>query len=102
MAAIIRSGAKYAVGTDGLHGRLSQDIRFLADLGASPADALAVATSRAAAVCGSTQEVGTLEPGKRADFIGVSGDPLSDIAAVSHVQTIVARGRLIRQGTTCA
>jgi imidazolonepropionase-like amidohydrolase len=102
MAAIIRSGAKYAVGTDGLHGRLSQDIRFLVDLGASPADALAAATSRAAAVCGSTQEVGTLEPGKRADFIGVSGDPLSDIAAVSHVQTIVARGRLIRQSTTCA
>ena len=102
MAAIIRSGARYAVGTDGLHGRLAQDISFLADLGASPADALAAATSRAATVYGRPREVGTLEPGKRADLIGVAGDPLTDIAALARVQTVVARGRLIRQGTAGA
>jgi imidazolonepropionase-like amidohydrolase len=101
MEAIIRSGARYAVGTDGLHGRLAQDIGFLVDLGASLIDALAAATSRAASVCGRAQEVGTLEPGKRADLIGVSGNPLSDVTAVSHIQTVVVRGHLIRQGTTC-
>jgi imidazolonepropionase-like amidohydrolase len=99
MAAIIRSGARYAVGTDGLHGRLGQDVGFLVELGASPADALAAATSRAAVVCGRTQDVGTIETGKRADLIGVDGDPLTDIDAVTRVQTIVARGRLIRHTT---
>ena len=41
MTAIIRSGAKYAIGTDGLHGRLGRDINYLVQLGATPADALA-------------------------------------------------------------
>ena len=95
---IIRSGAKYAVGTDGLHGRLGQDIGYLVDLGASPADALAAATSRAAEVCGLARQVGTLAPGKRADMIGVSGNPLIDAAALNRVQTVVARGRVIRLG----
>jgi imidazolonepropionase-like amidohydrolase len=102
MAAIIRSGARYAVGTDGLHGRLAQDIAFLAELGAPPADALAAATSRAAVVCGRTGEVGTLEPGKWADLIGVAGNPLVDVAAIRHVKTVIARGRVVRQDTTCA
>jgi imidazolonepropionase-like amidohydrolase len=102
MAAIIRSGARYAVGTDGLHGRLSQDIGFLVDLGASAADALAAATTRAATVCGRSQEVGSLEPGKCADLIGVDGDPHTDATAVTRVQTVIARGRLIRHATFCA
>jgi imidazolonepropionase-like amidohydrolase len=96
MAAIIRSGAKYAVGTDGLHGRLGQDIGYLVDLGASPADALAAATTRAARVCGRAEQVGTLEAGKRADMMGVAGNPLTDIRSVNRVQTVIARGNMIR------
>lgn len=97
MSAVIRSGARYAVGTDGLHGRLGQDITYLTDMGASPADALAAATSKAAKVCGRAHQVGTLEPGKFADMIGVFGNPLTDITAVNRVQTVVARGKIIRQ-----
>jgi imidazolonepropionase-like amidohydrolase len=97
MSAIIRSGAKYAVGTDGLHGRLGQDINFMVQLGASPAEALAAGTCEAAKVCGRIQQVGTLEAGKCADMIGVAGNPLTDIAAVNRVQTVIARGKVIRR-----
>jgi imidazolonepropionase-like amidohydrolase len=97
MAAIICSGAKYAIGTDGLHGRLGKDISYLVELGASSADALATATSRAAKLCGRAQLVGTLESGKYADMIGVIGNPLVDITAVNRVQTVVARGKIIRR-----
>jgi imidazolonepropionase-like amidohydrolase len=97
MAAILRSGARYAVGTDGLHGRLGQDIGYLVELGATPADALAAANSRAAKVCGRAQQVGTLEPGKFADMIGVAGNPLTDISSVNRVRTVVAHGKIIRQ-----
>ena len=98
MAAIIRSGARYAVGTDGLHGRLGQDIGFLVEMGASPSDALAAATSRAAKACGLARQVGTLEPGKTADLVGVLGNPYTDVAALNRVRTVIARGRVIRLG----
>ncbi len=97
MAAIIRSGAKYAVGTDGFHGRLGQDISFLVELGASPSDALAAATSRAAKACRCAQQAGTLEPGKRADLIGVAESPLIDIGSINRVRTVIARGSMVRQ-----
>lgn len=98
MAAVIRSGARYAVGTDGLHGRLAQDVGYLVEMGASPADALAAATSRAAEVCGLDRQVGTLAPGKTADLVGVLGNPYTDMAALNRVRTVVARGRVIRLG----
>jgi imidazolonepropionase-like amidohydrolase len=97
MMAIIRSGVKYAVGTDGLHGRLGQDINYLVQLGATPTDAIAAATCKAAILCGRIQQVGTLEPGKYADIIGVAGDPLADIVAINRVQTVIARGKIIRR-----
>jgi imidazolonepropionase-like amidohydrolase len=67
-------------------------------MGASPADALAAATSRAAEVCGLDRQVGTLAPGKFADLVGVHGNPFTDAAALNRVQTVVARGRVVRLG----
>jgi imidazolonepropionase-like amidohydrolase len=94
MTAAIRRGAKFAVGTDALHGGLAQAIAFLVKLGASEKDALAAATRHAAMVLGVEGSVGTLEGGKFADLIGVQGNPLSDIQSLSKVKTIICRGKL--------
>ena len=96
MSAAIKSGIKFAVGTDGMHGGLSQEIKYLTDFGASAAAAIRAATVQASMVCGMENEIGTLETGKTADVIGVEGNPYDDISALSRVVTVIQAGRIIK------
>ena len=94
MAAAIKGGVKFGVGTDGMHGGLAKEIEYLTRMGASEIDALAAATRSAADVCGLQQEIGTLEPGKFADVIGVEGNPLEDITSIANIRTVILNGKL--------
>ena len=94
MRAAIKAGVKFAVGTDGMHGGLSQEIQYLVDFGATPSQALTAATSHAAKVCGLEESIGTLKPGKFGDLIGVKGNPLEDIGALKRVETVISRGAI--------
>jgi imidazolonepropionase-like amidohydrolase len=94
MNAAIQTGVKFAVGTDGMHGGLAQEIQYLVDFGATPIQALMAATCHAAKVCELEKDIGTLEPGKYADIIGVKGNPLEDIGALKRVKTVISRGRV--------
>ena len=51
------------------------------------------ATKQAAEVCGVDAECGTLEAGKAADLISLSGNPLDDIWAVARPRFIMRAGR---------
>jgi imidazolonepropionase-like amidohydrolase len=95
MTAAIKAGIKYAVGTDGMHSGMAQEIKYLTDFGATPADALKAATIQAAKVCRMEDSIGTLEPGKSADLIGIEGSPLEDIEALKRVKTVIFRGKKI-------
>jgi len=97
MKAAIKAGVKFAVGTDGMHGGLAQEIQYLVDFGATTNQALMAATRHAARVCGLEESVGTLEPGKFGDIIGVKGNPLEDIRALKRVKTVVSRGEIKHQ-----
>jgi imidazolonepropionase-like amidohydrolase len=97
MRAAIKAGIKFAVGTDGMHGGLAQEIQYLVDFGATPIQALMAATCHAAKVCGLEESIGTLEPGKFGDIIGVKGNPLEDIGALKRVKTVVSRGEIKHQ-----
>jgi imidazolonepropionase-like amidohydrolase len=55
-------------------------------------EALLAATRQAADACGQLDRLGTLEPGKLADLIGVRGDPLSDIRALNEVAFVMKGG----------
>ncbi len=94
MRAAIRAGIRFAVGTDGMHGGLAQEIQYLVDFGATPGQALMAATCHAAKVCGLEESIGTLEPGKFGDIIGVKGNPLEDIGTLKRVKTVVSRGEI--------
>lgn len=96
MAAAIEAGVDYAVGTDGMHGSLAQEIKYLTEFGASASAALRAATATAARVCGMGDAVGTLEKGKLADLIGVEGDPLADPGALQKVKTVIFEGRVMK------
>jgi imidazolonepropionase-like amidohydrolase len=50
----------------------------LSEYGLGPFRAIQAATSEAAKLLGLTAVAGTLEPGKQADLIAVSGDPLAE------------------------
>lgn len=78
----VESGVRIAMGTDtgvGPHGTNAEEIALMAENGLTPMQAI-VATTKTAAECARVDTlVGTLEPGKRADLIGVRGDPLADV-----------------------
>jgi imidazolonepropionase-like amidohydrolase len=76
-------GVRIAMGTDsgvGPHGTNAEEIALMVEHGLTPMQAI-VAATRTAAECARVDHlVGTLEPGKRADLIGLRGDPLADPA----------------------
>ena len=73
------AGVKVAMGTDcpvAPHGTNLNELRHMSANGFSPAQALHAATLSAAELMGLQRELGSLEPGKRADLVVVDGDPL--------------------------
>jgi imidazolonepropionase-like amidohydrolase len=94
MRAAIKAGVNFAVGTDGMHGGLAQEIQYLVTFGATPSQALMAATCHAARVCGLEEIIGTLEVGKVADVVGVEGNPLEDIGSLKRVKTVISSGRI--------
>jgi imidazolonepropionase-like amidohydrolase len=61
--------------------------------GYSPAEALTMATSTAAAALGLEDRVGSITPGKLADLVLIAGDPLRDIRCAGRVARVYQQGR---------
>ncbi len=72
---------------------LWRDIRLLHERGLSKMAAIQGATSRAAALLGVDQTVGSIQAGKQADLILVDGDPLEDMSALARVSFVMQAGR---------
>jgi imidazolonepropionase-like amidohydrolase len=58
--------------------------------------AIQSATISAADLIGWTDRVGTIEPGKFADLIAVSGDPTRDVTLLEHVQFVMKSGQVVK------
>lgn len=89
-------GVDVAIGADGFHGHPAVELAALCAAGFSAEDALKAATSNAAKLCGIDTHVGNIEPGKRADLIAVSGNPLDDITSLNKVQFICKAGEIYK------
>jgi imidazolonepropionase-like amidohydrolase len=61
---------------------------------------LKTATAFAAEVLGLTGETGTLASGLSADLLGVQGDPLADLSALTRPLLVVAQGRVVNDRFT--
>lgn len=62
--------------------------------GLSPKEVLLTATRGGAMMMGRAHELGSIAPGKLADIVLLTADPLADIAAIADVQTVVSDGRV--------
>lgn len=90
----LASGVRFAVGTDSMHGLMACELATLVRFGVSPRDALLAGTRWGAEACRVEGEVGTLEPGKRADLIALEGNPLADLGALERVRLVMKDGTI--------
>jgi imidazolonepropionase-like amidohydrolase len=77
-------------GADSLHEAL--ELKYYVDYGMSAMDAIRTTTTRAAELLGRANDLGSIDPGKFADIIAVSGDPLTDIGTLQHVTFVMKDG----------
>ena len=76
------------------HGHNAREFAIRVELGEDEMDAIASATALNALIMGWEDRVGTLEPGKLADLIAVSGNPLQDITELERVRWVMKGGRV--------
>jgi imidazolonepropionase-like amidohydrolase len=100
--AIATKGLKIMVGSgvDGatyVHGTQGLDLEALVKrTGMSPPRAIQSATMINAEALGWQDQIGSIEKGKFADLIAVSGDPLSDITELQRVKFVMKGGKVVK------
>jgi imidazolonepropionase-like amidohydrolase len=89
------AGVKIAFGTDAgvsKHGRNADEFELMVKHGMSASAAIEAATVNAARLLGVDKEAGSLEPGKAADIIAVTGDPTRDVTVLKRVGFVMKGG----------
>jgi len=101
---VLKSGVKFAAGSDmgwfypgKTRGQASVS-RFpvLHEAGMQPLDVIRAITTNAAELLGWQDRVGAIEPGKSADLVAVSGDPIADIHELERVRFVMKDGQIVR------
>jgi imidazolonepropionase-like amidohydrolase len=93
----LKKGVKIALGTDAggfswTELNQAREFKYYVDYGMTPMQAIRTGTSVAAELLGWSDRVGSVEPGKLADLVAVSGDPLSDITELERVKLVMKGG----------
>jgi imidazolonepropionase-like amidohydrolase len=94
-----KAGVKIAFGTDAAvypHGLNAREFAVYVKLGLTPVQAIQTATVNAADLLGWSDRVGTIEAGKFADIIAVTGDPTKDMTVLERVGFVMKGGRVYK------
>lgn len=81
-------------------GRNAWELVALQRAGLPPIEVIRAATVRAAELLGLQEQVGTLEPGRYADLIALSGNPLADVTELQRVRFVMKGGLVVRNELT--
>jgi imidazolonepropionase-like amidohydrolase len=98
---LVDAGVPIAMGTDtGPTGRFQgyfelMELELMVKAGVTPGQALASATRDAARCMKLDRDLGTLEPGKWADFVVLDADPLADISNVKRIASVWIAGNKV-------
>jgi hypothetical protein len=76
---------------------IHEELANLVHAGFSPFQALRCGTSEAARFLNASQEWGTIAPGKRADLLLLSANPLRDVRAVAAPEVVLVNGFVLRR-----
>ena len=96
-------GVKFVTGMDsGMTNAHFNDFAYIPEvmvnsMGISPMEAITCATKTSSECLGKESEIGTITPGKSADVLIINGDPSEKIEALHNVDTIVARGSVVKE-----
>jgi imidazolonepropionase-like amidohydrolase len=74
---------------------LHHELEILVEAGIPPLEVIKIATRNGAQALGIEEDVGTLEPGKQADMIVLSENPLDDISNTKKIEAVINNGQLI-------
>ncbi len=95
----VAAGVKIAFGT-GVgpfpHGTQTKEFQYMVKFGMTPAQVIRAATIVDAQMMGWDANIGSIEPGKFADFVAVCGDPLTDITELERVKFVMKGGQIVR------
>jgi imidazolonepropionase-like amidohydrolase len=111
---IFEKAASMAIATSGLnvmmgsgvdgstypHGTQALDFASLVQRGMSPARAIQSGTTINAEAMGWQDRIGSIDQGKYADLIAVSGDPLADITELQRVRFVMKGGKVVKDDLT--
>jgi imidazolonepropionase-like amidohydrolase len=99
-----KAGVKFAMGSDAvftMFGQNARELEWFVDIGMTPAQAIAAATTNGATMLGKPNELGAVAPNYFADIIAVEGDPLADIRLVTRdVKWVMKGGTVVVDRTT--
>jgi imidazolonepropionase-like amidohydrolase len=74
---------------------LHHELELLVEAGIPPLKVIKIATRNGAQALDIERDVGTIEPGKQADMIVLSENPLDDISNTKKIETVINNGQLI-------
>ena len=74
---------------------LHREMELLVEAGMKPMDVVVAASRKAAEYLGQEKELGTIEPGKKADLIILSKNPLENIRNTRRIEQVIYAGRII-------
>ena len=97
--AAFKAGVKMVFGTDGgvyPNGDNGKQFAKMVEWGMTPVQAIQAATVNAAQALGRTSDVGAIETGRYGDLIAVSGDPLTDVSRLTHVDFVMKGGEVVK------
>jgi imidazolonepropionase-like amidohydrolase len=97
----VKKGVKIALGTDagGFDWKVlneAKEFEYYVQYGMTPMQAIRTGTSTAAELLGWSDKLGTIEAGKWADIVAVSGDPLKDIKELENVKFVMKGGTVYK------
>ena len=96
----VQAGVKMSFGTDAgvcPYGIAAKQFAMMVKYGMTPLQAIQAATINAADLLGKRDLLGSIKPGKYADVIAVSGDPLTDISVLERVEFVMKEGKVYKQ-----